>query len=235
MGVFLRRRSNIPSINPGSYPDNPSERHYFPSTYQGAVYGTLLGTRYPCSKSISWRSIGTHAMDFWYSSKFHLWTIYTMASTQSNYITRNVAANDDQLQLFKKLAELKRNRGTLPSEPTAAGSTFIDNGKLRYNSHIKEKPVEFEWYQNPCGLIATRTTPKDVFFLANFGNESLGFVGDTRCEIGGKMIKFEYTMCKKIKIYLSTNLSLQDSDELEDLYLDPGDAIIGEKLNTWGY
>ncbi|GIY07943.1 uncharacterized protein CDAR_496621 [Caerostris darwini] len=152
-----------------------------------------------------------------------------------NYITRNVAANDDQLQLFKKLAELKRSRGTLPSEPTAAGSTFTDNGKLRYNSHIKERPVEFEWYQNPCGLIATRTTPKDVFFLANFGNESLGFVGDTRCEIGGKMIKFEYTMCKKIKIYLSTNLSLQDSDELEDLYLDPGDAIIGEKLNTWGY
>ncbi|GBN09082.1 hypothetical protein AVEN_32554-1 [Araneus ventricosus] len=146
-----------------------------------------------------------------------------------NYITRNVECKEEQLQLFRKLAELKKSEEALLTSYGSTETSLMHTLAVRFSTPFESEGVDYEWYQNPCGLVGARTVLGDVFLLANFGTESLGFNDDTFCQSGGSITSFIATeyMTKQIEIVLTTNNLQRNREVLRDLLLEPGEAIIG--------
>ncbi|KAF8796068.1 maltase A2-like [Argiope bruennichi] len=146
-----------------------------------------------------------------------------------NYMTRNVDCKEDQLQLFRKLAELKKSEEAMLTNYGARETSLMHTLAVRFSTPFENEGFVYEWYQNPCGLVGARTVLGDVFLLANFGTEFLGFNDDTSCQIGSSITSFITTeyMTKQIEVILATNNLQKDSEVLRDLLLEPGEAIIG--------
>ncbi|GFY61464.1 uncharacterized protein TNIN_384371 [Trichonephila inaurata madagascariensis] len=146
-----------------------------------------------------------------------------------NYITRNVASTADQLKLFRKLTEMKRNEDIFSAEYSNSRTSLMHTLAVRFSVPFEDEPLEYEWYYNKCGLLAARTILGDVLLIANFGTDTLGFKDNLKCQDGESNVHFftaDYIQ-KQIDIVLSTNNLHGDRERIQDLVLEAGDAIIG--------
>lgn len=110
----------------------------------------------------------------------------------------------------------------------------MHNLVIRFSSPFENEPPEYEWHHDPCGLIIVRIVSGDIVLLANFGSDSLGFEDNTKCgkfDDAASSSTVSRLMEKQLEVLISTNSSTESLVEFMQIFLLPGDAMIG-KINS---
>lgn len=143
-----------------------------------------------------------------------------------SYVTQNVETEQEKLQLFKMLVDLKRDGKLFPPET----KPFLVHTLITRLSGTSADDPQYQWYYNLCGLIVVKTIKgnSEYMYIGNFGSEGLSFTDDEECA-GGNFV-FSLYPWKKVEVIISTNIALKGKVELHQLLLEPGDSIIGQLI-----
>lgn len=143
-----------------------------------------------------------------------------------NYITQNTETEEEKIELFKTVVQLKRSLKLFPLEQKPS---LVHSLVTRLSGNLVDN-LQYQWYHNLCGLIVAKTITSNAEYMytGNFGTEALSFTDEEEC-VGGNFV-FSLYPWKQVDVIVSTNNALKGNVELNQLLLEPGDSVIGRLI-----